>query len=79
MVQRLIPALGCGNSYVQVVLDLGLPNEVLKAPGAETGFKGYIFSAGFTRYNALYFNLTPSINDPIISHPHLSQDKSAIK
>ena len=59
MVQRLTPAFGSSDSYAQIVLNPGLPNEVIKAPGAQASIKRYVLSAGFTRYNALYFNLTP--------------------
>jgi len=60
MVQRLTPAFGSGDSYVQVFLDLALPDEVIKMPWSQAGIKWYILSAGLTRYNASYFNFTPS-------------------
>ena len=59
MVQRLIPALGSGNSYIQIVLNPSLPDEVIKTPWSQAGIKWYVLSTGFTRYNASYFNLTP--------------------
>ncbi len=59
MVQRLAPAFGSGDSYVQVVLNLALPDEIIKTPWPQAGIKWYVLSAGFTRYNASYFNLPP--------------------
>ena len=55
MVQCLAPAFGSGDSYVQIILNLGLPDEVIKLAGSEAGIKLCVLSAGFTRYNALYF------------------------
>jgi hypothetical protein len=57
MVKRLTPAFSRSNSYLQVLLNLVLTDKLVKATGAEAGVKGYILSRGFTRYNALYFNL----------------------
>ena len=57
MVQCLTSAFGSGDSYVQIVLDPGLPDEVIKPPGSEASIKWYVLSGGFTRYNAVYFNL----------------------
>jgi hypothetical protein len=48
MVQRLIPAFSRRDSYLEVILNLILPDEVIKTPGAEAGIKGYILSPGFT-------------------------------
>jgi hypothetical protein len=48
MVQRLIPAFSRSDGYLQILLNLILPDEVIKAPGAEAGIKGYILSPGFT-------------------------------
>jgi len=48
MVQRLAPAFGRRDSYVQIVLNLGLPDEVIKATGPEAGVKWFVFSAWFT-------------------------------
>ncbi len=48
MVQRFAPTFGRGDSYVQIVFNLGLPDEVIKATGSEAGVKWYVFSAGFT-------------------------------
>ena len=59
MVQRFVPAFGCGDSYVQIFLDLTLPYEVIKMPRAQAGIKGNILGAGFTRYNVSYFNFLP--------------------
>ena len=55
MVQRITPAFGSGDGYTQIFLDLFLPDEVVKAPGAEAGVMRYIFSTRFTGYNAFYF------------------------
>ena len=59
MVQCLAPAFGSSNSYVQIVLDPDLPDEIIKTPWSQAGIKWYILSTGFTGYNASYFNLTP--------------------
>lgn len=67
MVQCLAPALGSHNSYVQIVLDLDLPDEIVKPPWSQAGIKRYVLSSGLTRYNASYFNLTPFIAYPIIA------------
>jgi hypothetical protein len=48
MVQRFVPALSRRDSYVKIVLNFGLPDEVLQAPGTETGLKWRIFSTGLT-------------------------------
>jgi len=61
MVQCLASAFGGSNSYVQIVLDLDLPDEIVKPPWAQAGIKRYVLSSGFTRYNASYLNLTPFI------------------
>jgi len=59
VVQRLASALSSSDSYVQIILDSGLPDEVIKAPGSQSSIKRYILSGGFTRYNAFYFSLPP--------------------
>ncbi len=59
MVQWLAPAFSRGDSYAQIVLDFGLPDEVIKMPWSQAGIKWYVFTAGFTRYNASYFGLAP--------------------
>ena len=59
MVQCLAPAFGSGDSYIQVILNLGLPDEVIEVAGSEAGIKLTVLSAGFPRYNALYFNFIP--------------------
>ncbi len=59
MVKCLAPAFGSGDSYVQIVLNPGLPDEVIKTPRSQAGIKWYVLSSGLTRYNASYFNLTP--------------------
>ena len=79
MVKCLAPPLSRGDSYVQVLLNSALTNKLTKATGSEAGIKGYVLGTGFTRYNAVYLKLTPLINDPIIPHLHLNQDKTAIK
>ena len=61
MVQRLTPGFSRSDSYVQIILDLSLPNKVIKFAGTEISIKWYVFNVRFTRYNAIYFNLTPSI------------------
>jgi len=62
MVQCLASAFGSSNSYVQIVLDPDLPDEIIKTPWSQAGIKRYILSSGFTGYNASYFNLTPFIS-----------------
>ncbi len=59
MVQRLVPAFGGGDSYAQVIFNLALPDEVVKTARSQAGIKWRILGAGFTRYNARYFNLAP--------------------
>lgn len=61
MVQRLASAFGSSNSYVQIVLDPSLPDEIIKTPWSQAGIKWYVLSSGFAGYNASYFNLTPFI------------------
>jgi hypothetical protein len=61
MVQRLSPAFGGGDGDVQVVLELILPDELIKAAGPEAGVKRYVLSAGFTRYDASYLNSPPLV------------------
>ena len=58
MVQRFASAFGSGDSYVQIIFDLALPDEVIKTPWSQAGIKRYVLVSGFTRYNASYFNLT---------------------
>jgi hypothetical protein len=48
MVQRLIPAFSRSDSYPQILLNLILPDKVIKAPGAEASVKGRVLSSGFT-------------------------------
>jgi hypothetical protein len=48
MVQRLIPAFSRRDSYLQVFLNLVLPDEVIKALGSEASIKGYILGSGLT-------------------------------
>jgi len=64
MVKCLTPPLSRGDSYAQVLLNSGLTNEVIKAPGSEADIKRYVLSTGFTRYNAVYVNLTPLKHPP---------------
>jgi hypothetical protein len=44
MVKCFVPTLGSGNGNLEVSLDLVLPDEIIQAPGPETGFKDRIFS-----------------------------------
>ena len=48
MVQRLTPAFGGGNRYVQVVLNPGLPDEVTKRAGPQAGIERLVLSTRFT-------------------------------
>ena len=48
MVQRLTPAFGRGNGYVQIFLDRALADEVFKMPRPQAGIERYVLSAGFT-------------------------------
>ncbi len=60
MVQRLIPASGSSDGYLQIILDLALPGKVIQTPWPQAGVKWLILVVGFTRYNTSYFNLAPS-------------------
>ena len=59
MVQSFTSAFSSGDSYVQIAFDLALPDEIIKTAWPQAGIEGYVLTAGFTRYNASYFNLTP--------------------
>jgi len=59
MVKCLTSPFSRSDSYAQVLLNSGLTNEVIKVSGSEADIKRYVLSTGFTRYNAVYFNLTP--------------------
>jgi len=48
MVKRLPPPLGCGDGYLNIILNLVLPDEVSKAAGSEASVKGYILGSGLT-------------------------------
>jgi hypothetical protein len=48
MIQRLTPAFSCSDSYPQVILNLVLPDEVVKTSGSEATVEGYILSSGLT-------------------------------
>ena len=48
MVQCFTPAFGSGDSYLDVILNSMLPDEVIKTPGAQAGIKWYVLSTGFT-------------------------------
>ncbi len=48
MVQGLTSTFGGGGGYVQIVLNPGLPDELIKVAGSEAAVKWYILSAGFT-------------------------------
>ncbi len=39
MVQYLAPAFGSGDGYIEIILDLVLPDEVAEASGSEIGIK----------------------------------------
>ena len=62
VIQRFASAFGSGDSYVQIFLDSILPDEVVKATGAQVSIEWCIFSAGFAGYYASYFALPPQIN-----------------
>ena len=64
MVKCFTPPFSCSDSYAQILLNSSLTNELIKATGPEAGIKRYVFSTGFTRYNAVYFNLTPLKHPP---------------
>jgi len=55
VIQCLAPAFGRGNSYIQIILNLGLPDEVTEVSGSEAGIKLCVLGVGFTRCNTLYF------------------------
>jgi hypothetical protein len=59
VVQRLAPALGGGNGYSQVLLDLVLPGEVAEGMGAEAGIEVGVLGLGLAGNNALYL-LSPA-------------------
>ena len=59
MVERLASAFGGGDSYIQVLFYLALPDEVIKTPWPQAGIKRRIFTISFTGDNTSYFNLTP--------------------
>jgi hypothetical protein len=48
MVQRLVSAFSRSDSYLQVFLNLVLPDEVNKASGSEASVKDYILGSGLT-------------------------------
>ncbi len=48
MVQRLIPAFSRSDSYPQILLNLMLPDKVIKAPGAKAAIKARVLSPGST-------------------------------
>jgi len=48
VVQRLLPAFSRGDGYLEVFLNLVLPDEVVKASGAEAAVEGYILGSGLT-------------------------------
>jgi hypothetical protein len=59
VIQRFSPAFSGGDGNAQIVLDFTLPDKVIQPPWAEAAVKGYVLSAGFARYYALYFTFTP--------------------
>ena len=48
VVQCFAPAFGSGDSYIQILLNPILPDEVIKAPGTETGIQWRVLGVGFT-------------------------------
>ena len=48
VVQRFTPAFSGGNGYAQIILDLGLPDEVIEAPGSQVCVKRYVLGIRFT-------------------------------
>jgi len=48
MVQRLTPAFSGGNRDVQIVLNPGLPDEVIKAARSQAGIEWLILTIGLT-------------------------------
>ena len=58
MVERLTPAFGCGDGYVQVFLDFVLPDEIIERTWPQAGFQCGVFRVGFPRYDTSYFNFT---------------------
>jgi hypothetical protein len=44
MVQCLVPALSGSDSYIEVILNLILPDKISKAPGTKATVEGYILS-----------------------------------
>lgn len=54
MIQRLTSAFSSDNSYVQIVLDLALPDEFIEAAGSQAGIKWLVLGTGFPRYNPSY-------------------------
>jgi len=46
MVQRLAPAFSRSDGYPEILLNLVLPDEVVKASGSEATVEGYILSSG---------------------------------
>jgi len=47
MVQRLAPPLGGGDGYVQVALDLALPDEVAQVAGPEVAVQRDVVAVRF--------------------------------
>jgi hypothetical protein len=48
MVKRITPALGGSDGYIQVILDLVLPDKVSQTARSQTDIKGFVFLARFT-------------------------------
>ena len=65
MVQRFTPALGGSDGDVQIILNSILADKIVKTAGSQVDVNWYVFSTGFTRYYALYLNLTPIISPGI--------------
>ena len=79
MVQSLASSLSGGDSNVQIIFDLRLSVEVLKASWPQAGIERCVFNVRLTRYDASYLTLISSSFGAIIPHPLQSQDKSAPK
>jgi hypothetical protein len=56
MVERLAPALGGGDSNMQVLLYLVLADKVLKAVGTQAGIQYRVFFLWLPRYYAVYLS-----------------------
>ena len=48
MVQCFASTFGGGDSYVQIVFDLALPDEIIKTPWPQAGIKWDVLTSRFT-------------------------------